>query len=587
MRINEIKVKNFLGIREAEINTSAPVIFVSGNNGAGKSSFRDAISMALTGDLSRISLKKNADLLLHDGAESSEIHIKINEEDHKGFYARIKKGKTADCADGDDVSPVLRCMLNPGLFASLTADDKRNLLFEVTGCSSTGDEIKQRLLDRGLAQDLVDQITPLLRLGFAEAHKESQSRSRDCKSGWRAITGETYGEKKAEGWQSKVNGNPVEIRSSIEEKEKELSAIDSSLEDHNRKLGAAQSVFDKARLLSAEIVRLTDQAEKVDRIRSTLDTDRKQVEHWREMVEKTRRQTHDITEDEAACRCPECDAELIFTGGKLIPHGDLRGDEEAAVKLPEYERALSVVENAVRNGERDLENAISAQNKLAILRAESSDAPDEESVRAMKAGIDKLKEESKRLAAHVAELRVLENAIQQASANTAKAAEYHRKAQSWSEIAAALAPDGIPAEILREALEPFRARLSEAAGMIGWSAPAIDDDMNITAAGREYGLLSESEKWRVDFLIAEAIGYLSGWLRLLVADRIDVLDGSGRAELFQFLDQYQTPGTVIVMGTLKKDQAKMIADVFKNISVHWMEAGVLSEVSPVEAKEVA
>ncbi|MGK9630576.1 hypothetical protein O6383_24315, partial [Salmonella enterica subsp. enterica] len=82
------------------------------------------------------------------------------------------------------------------------------------------------------------------------------------------------------------------------------------------------------------------------------------------------------------------------------------------------------------------------------------------------------------------------------------------------EIADALSPDGIPGEMLAEALGPMNARLGASAVAAGWSIPQITADMEITGDGRPYALLSESEKWRADAMIAEAVSYLSG-LRLL------------------------------------------------------------------------
>jgi hypothetical protein len=50
---------------------------------------------------------------------------------------------------------------------------------------------------------------------------------------------------------------------------------------------------------------------------------------------------------------------------------------------------------------------------------------------------------------------------------------------------------------------------------------AITPDMAITAEGRAYSLLCESEKWRVDAMIAAAIAELSG-VKVMMLDRMDV-----------------------------------------------------------------
>lgn len=78
--------------------------------------------------------------------------------------------------------------------------------------------------------------------------------------------------------------------------------------------------------------------------------------------------------------------------------------------------------------------------------------------------------------------------------------------------------------------------LAAAANESEWMRIGIEADMTITAAGgRPYALLSESERWRADAMIAEAISRLTG-LRLLVLDRADVLIGPERDRLLYWLD---------------------------------------------------
>lgn len=157
-----------------------------------------------------------------------------------------------------------------------------------------------------------------------------------------------------------------------------------------------------------------------------------------------------------------------------------------------------------------------------------------------------------------------------------EAARHHADVLAWLEIADALSPDGIPGEMLAEALGPMNARLGASAVAAGWSITQITAGMDITGDGRPYALLSESEKWRADAMIAEAVSYLSG-LRLLVLDRFDVLDLTGRADALEWLDalaEADEIDTALVFGTLKA----LPGGLPDSMQAHWIDGGVVVQM---------
>ena len=159
-----------------------------------------------------------------------------------------------------------------------------------------------------------------------------------------------------------------------------------------------------------------------------------------------------------------------------------------------------------------------------------------------------------------------------ADQTTAKAAAAHAAAESWTAIADRLGPDGIPAEMLAQALGPIRERLAQSASDSSWPEVEIAADMTVTMGGRDYRLLSESEQWRADAMLAEAIAHVSG-ARLLVLDRFDLLDLPDRAQCLEWLDTLGIEGeidTAIVIGTLKA----LPTGLSERIGAHWIEAGV-------------
>lgn len=582
MKINKITIENILAIKKAQIDASRPIIFVSGNNEAGKSSVMDCVSMAITGDLRRVSLKKEAHWLLNGDSGSVEV---IADGDTQ-FIATITKNGIKH-SGSSKASPVMQYLLDMHKFANVSNDERRKLLFEISGLKATTEEIMRRMVELGINEKTASAITPFLRAGFPEAQKEAQSKARDAKASWRTITGETYGDKKAETWQAKKDGTLEAIRQAITENNNQLDAVNADFDAANQRYGAMKASADKAVNRNAEIVRLRDQAEKVDRIKRKLETDKQQVIELQARVKQASRATTGIGAEDVRCICPECDTELIFVAKdkKLVRYGDLCTDEEMSAKLPEYERALAICINAVKCSERDLVSAESAKIKLEALEKDIEGAPSDEALLAMTSTIEKLKGIKKTLADTINNLLTEEKALLEADSITAKAMEHHSRVMEWEEIAAALAPDGIPGEILRDSIRPFNDRMKNTAASAAWKTLEIDDDMNIFVDGRPYRLMSESAKWRADLLITEAISHLSNE-RFFAVDRCDVLDGTSRVQMFVLLDDLAKSGEVdsaLIMGTFKHDQVLSIAEAFENVQAHWIERGLLSAIKkPVE-----
>src|SRR5690606_9890236 len=130
-------------------------------------------------------------------------------------------------------------------------------------------------------------------------------------------------------------------------------------------------------------------------------------------------------------------------------------------------------------------------------------------------------------------------------------------------------PDGIPGELLMRTIKPINSRLRESSEASGWPQVTLDVGMTLLSDGRRYELLSESEQWRVNAMIAEAIARLSG-PRLLVLDRMDVLDLPGRAQCVKWLHaQSKDYDTVLVMATMKAPPTGLP----KSFSTFWLEEG--------------
>lgn len=555
MRITKIEVANVAGLARADINLNTPVLLVAGANMAGKSSLKDAISMAMTGVPARVSKKKDLDQMVHDGAKKGRATIHSGEEVLGQFT--LPKGEFA----GPEIKNAewLPLVIDPAKFAAMSSDERRTALFKITGCSAGMKAIEPLLAKRSLDMTMFEEVKPMLRSGFPAAEKFAQDKAREAKGAWKATTGEQWGSDKAEGWEPETITTGVD-QAELDAATKALDTIDQDLAEAQQTLGQRKAERDAAASRQQRIADLTELAGLVDRRQAKLDADNDRMVEWAQKL---------INAEQAAeggpaydpLICPCCNMAIKLENGQLVPHIDSgkTADLEAAKRVTEYEGYLASAQRAVENSKRDLQQSTDAAAKLEELQDAEATTPSEEALANAQDLINDLRQQR---ASAFAKQQALQEAID-AVAGRAKmieqAAGWHREVTNWLAIADAMSPEGIPADLLSAALAPINQSLSVLAGMAGWPLVEISRDIEVTSQGRPYGLISESEKWRADTLLALAIAQITE-LRLVVLDRFDVLEPKARGQVIGLLDKLATMesiDTVIMMGTLKEKPAAL------------------------------
>lgn len=154
------------------------------------------------------------------------------------------------------------------------------------------------------------------------------------------------------------------------------------------------------------------------------------------------------------------------------------------------------------------------------------------------------------------------------------AGEHHQLAKDWGLVADMLGPNGIPGQIIDNILRPVNEQLTFAAAKTGWPVVFIERDMSITANGRPYALLSESEQWRADAHIAVAISSISN-LGILILDRLDLLQKSLRPMALKWL--FSLPyKTILVMGTMEDTKPGVQSTKNGGLIFHKLQDGLLA-----------
>lgn len=606
MKITSIKINNVLGARAVGVKLDKPVMLFAGKNFAGKSSIQEAVRMAMTGESIRVGLKKDYLSLVTEGQEAGFVQV---DTDGTQYSVVLPAGKGVHSENH-----ALPYVLDAQRFARMDDKERRTFLFGLMGIKLDGGSVTQRMLDKGLDAKKVEQIAPFLRAGFDAAQKEAAAKARDAKASWKTATGgETWGKDKAPKWQpaplpadaEKAGARHENALARMKEVEQEIGAAQQAL-------GAAKAKAQARQQMAAQRDELAERASRTDRIKAKLGRDEADVAEWQAKVDETRakagvapvnpkvtgefllRGLASVTAEfvELTCNHPEVewDSSLLNrAAAHLAEYRKLHGepvvgdvpaqpDADAVAKLPEYEKALSLVQSAVANDKRDLAAAEQAAAKLKELDEEAAEIIDLEPLQAK---VAELTEKRDGWRADADKYRAVAEQAACRQAVIEHAAALHADVLAWTGIADALAPDGILGEILAEALGPINDRLEQSSQDAEWLHVHVEPDMSIFAAypglpPRPYALLSESEKWRADAMLAESISHLST-IKLLVLDRFDVLDLKGREDLIAWLDvlaQNSEVETALIFGTLKA----LPTTLPQTIAACWLENGVAGQM---------
>lgn len=572
MRITNITVTNFQGLRNAALAVSEPVLLVSGDNGAGKSSLLDAISMAFSGQPRRVALKKEFGQLLTEGTKKGEAHVVLADAAGEEITAwvMLPSGKSVVIPD----APFLPFVLEAAKFAALDGKERRKVLFDLTGAGAGAAEVARRLEAKGADLAKFEKVKPLLRGGFPAAEAQAKEYAAESRGAWKTITGENYGSQKAETWEPELPPTTV-TQEQIDEAAKALADLDSDLAEAQQTLGGHKANAQAAAQRQAHMAELRDTADPLQRRQEKLATDQARVVEWEPKVaEAQRAAAGEPVHDPLAC--PHCQGPVLIDRGQLVRYvaPEKVPDPDAGRRLTEYQGYLQSAQRAVANSQRDVDQARAAAEQLANLEQQAAAVPDATAIQNAEQAINELRQERDKARAKHQALVDAHGAIAGRDAAIANAAQHHADVVAWSLIADTLAPTGIPAQILAGALDPFNELLAAQAAVATWQPVVITPEIEITYGRRLYRLLSESEKWRADTLLAIAIARLSG-IRLVLLDRFDVLQPSARPQALKLLLALTRSGdldTAVMAGTMKEPMAKVPA----GIQQAWIRGGVIT-----------
>lgn len=565
MKISSIKINSFLGIRHLDTPLTE-LTLVAGLNGSGKSSLENAIRLAYTGELSRVGLKKEIGALVFEGDKQASIEI----EGDPGTETPIQisaGGKATGLMSPEDAPWWAHALTNSRYLTSLDPTALRRCLFQLSGGADAG-VVEKRLQAANVPPDVVEAIRPLM-TKFDAAAAEAESRLKEARGEWKGITGETYGEVKAETWKAAVPELPPEP----EDRTQALQAANETLRTDIANLKAAEQGRQR---VETDIRAAREAQESLPGVRKQLDAASVDLERLRGSVKELEAKASGqaLPQPVSKPTCPECGSIV-----HLMPDNTLMAEAEYAEKSkgapdPKAKTALAAAQkelSAAQSKRARLEEEVKRVERLADraeeLAAQIKDlkAADPQALnQQLLVNINEQGQNNEALAAYSNAAR----ARREAEAKTKKAAEAHSRAKGWALVKDLMSPDGIPAQFLDAVLTKLNERMALSAITTRWGAVQVHQDMRIMYGGRQLGLCSESEQWKVQTFLMEAVGYLTAECFMLV-DRFDVLHTDSRNVFLDWCESLTKDGfQIIICGTLKQKYE------LPGVTVIWLEKGV-------------
>lgn len=589
MHITQVNIRHFLGLEALDLHLQAPVNLIVGPNEAGKSSVRDAILWCLTGQARGLKTHQEQAALIRDGGKAAEVTVTLADG---RTITRRKTPKSPAAVNGAEgvtssVWPGLLC--DPFTFLDWPEAARRELLFRlIPNLTPKTEDIANRLLnhlhpgeekaagpDPGELKSVNRLAALAVKQGFPQAEKEAVAMRREAKRLRESLAQAREPEPKL------VLGERTYILPGVDR-----DAVTAALRDLQKQRdvlmkakGRREVESNRAAAVEKELAALKAQIPEPSREGLR--------EEWLEEVEGLAKERDRIQESLDAMGieeifpdlcpairsteipCPKA-GEKIGAPAEPERVRELKDQMEAIRKaLGEAMKSLAEVEGKEKAHKAATDKIARLEKELADLKKEALSDDTDEQV----AALDRRLDNGRALLGAVEKFWTEKERADQAEVQL-EAAE--KEIALYDALAKALAPDGIPSQMIAEALGPVNDLLAVAsARLFPGRNLALTGDLDIELSGSPFATLSKSARFRVGVAFQYVLAKLAGE-RLLLIDEADILDPLNRAALTDFLlDIREDFDAIMVFATSSQAHPSPYPD----IQVWWLEDGRIAPVA--------
>lgn len=586
MKVTDIAIHQFLGIESLEMHFQNPINIIVGINEAGKSSIRDACKWCLTGQARDLKTHQEQAALIREGGKAAEVTITL-EGTHK--LTRRKTPKSPATFQGADnltkVSPAILC--DPYTFLTLPEGMRREMFFKlIPGLNPSQKQIYDRLIQlfsennaTGVDQvGIIEDMAALASKGFKAAENEAVTRRREAK---RVKDSLVVPEPEKE---FRIGDRPYDLSAVDTDR---ITATMETLQKDRDELIMAKGRHEEALSAKARIERELSVARNtpppgpsgnIEQLEATLKKTQEELKEARANLLDLQGTPSKVFP--AKCPvpylmvpCPNAGQEIVLGKAPASP----AEIEQAEAKCTELSglattqaRELTAVKEAEATSRAHQEKIARLEGELKQAEASAAETLPSD-IDEQIATIDHRLGNGRTLLAEVREYRRL---VDQATEAQNRLTQTDQEIHLYDFLAKALAPNGIPSQMIVEALGPVNYLLERAAEYLFPGRPlCLTPELGIDLGGSPYTTLSKSAKFRVGIAFQYVLAKLAGD-RLLMIDEADILDQDNRINLMRFaLANKADFDTIMIFAT-----APSVPPPVAGAQVWWMENGTANPV---------
>ena len=580
-----------------EIDLSgAPVHIFSGTNESGKSSIRDSLLWAFCGSARGLKTHNEQSSLIHEGAKFGEVTAFL---DDGHAFTRRKTQKTAAQVLGDipDIGLFPAILFDPYTFLSWPEDQRRELLFKVIpGLNPTEQNVFVRLcrwpaveaiqMDDENTQPLETSPLGIIRSiakmaashGFPGVEKECVSKRREAKRVRDEYKGATQPEKIIT-----IDGQEFDIPTlNLPAIEATLKDLQKEKDDLLRQKGAGESRVKRLETVKGQLEKIgTLPLPPADDFIQLLRQDLQDNKNAIEIISAEIKQGT-VQEQFFPDRCPVITLESMACPKAGIRVGNTPPDPGVMESLSQNRQGLiksgdeisDKLYAALKQGteyQALMTRKTTLEEELARLQTEPEAGTDYDTeIATRQRRIDRGQAFQAAVASYNIHLAQYQDTL-------TKIAAAEQEVIIYDALQKALAPDGIPSQMIAEALDGINELLEDAAS---YFFPGrylhLTGELGIVLQNSPYITLSKSAKYRVGVAFQYALARLTG-ARILLIDEADILDDDRQGDLIKFLlAKVADFDQIMVFMTCTEPPKFAMGD--GKMQTWWLENGAVSHV---------